>query len=51
MKTSNENASAWGALLLAILVMIMTAVFSHPVAGVSSSDMTTCLLCDGVRLF
>ena len=51
MKTSNENLSAWGTLLLAVLVVIMTVVFSHPVADVPSSDMTTCVLCDGVRLF
>jgi len=51
MNTSNENNSAWGALLLAVLVVIMTIVFSRPVANVPSSDMSTCVLCDGVRLF
>jgi hypothetical protein len=52
MRTSNENDSAWGAVLLAVLVIVMTVVFSHPAADVTTSpDMTKCLLCDGVRLF
>jgi hypothetical protein len=51
MRTSNENDSAWGAVLLAVLVIVMTVVFSHSAADVTSPDMAKCLLCDGVRLF
>ena len=51
MRSSKESDAAWGALLLAVLVIIAAIMFSRPVADAPSSDMTTCRLCDGVPLF